>query len=98
MEKLRLAFLGFRHGHVMGLYKSAQHHPRVQVVAACEEDEPTASSLRAAGTVHLTHDHYDDVFSGVVHDAIAVGDFFGARGALTLRALISGKHVISDKP
>ena len=33
-KKLRLAFVGFRHGHINGLYKSARQHPRVEVVAA----------------------------------------------------------------
>ena len=98
MSKLRLAFLGFRHGHIMGLYKSARQHPRVEVVAACEEDAEAAQALRAANEVELTHKTFDEVFEKVQFDAVAVGDFFGRRGSVIIRALEAGKHVIADKP
>ncbi|MEA2708018.1 MAG: hypothetical protein QOF78_619 [Phycisphaerales bacterium] len=92
MSKLRLAFLGFRHGHVMGLYKSAQQHPRVEVVAAIDED---ADAARAA---QVTHGTYEDVLKSANVDAIAVGEYFGRRGEIIVRALEAGKHVIADKP
>jgi predicted dehydrogenase len=95
---MRLAFLGFRHGHVMGLYNSARQHPRVQVIAACEDDAQTAATLKSAGTVALTHATYEDVFTRADFDAVAVGDYFGRRGEIILRALQAGKHVIADKP
>jgi predicted dehydrogenase len=91
-SKLRLAFLGFRHGHVTGLYKSAQQHPRVEVVAAMDED---ADAARAAG---VTHGRYDDLISADDVDAIATGDYFGRRGEILIRALQADKHVIADKP
>jgi predicted dehydrogenase len=97
-NKLRLAFLGFRHGHVMSLYKLATAHPKIDVVAAAEEDAATVDALKSAGVVKLTHTNYDDVFANVPCDAIAVGDYFGRRGGLVLRGLRAGKHVIADKP
>src|SRR5438874_11565603 len=98
MARLRLAFFGFRHGHVMGLCKAARERSRVEVVAACEEHAETAAALQSAGTVQLTHDAYDDVFRSVNFDATAVGDYFGRRGSIVIRALEAGKHVIGDKP
>jgi predicted dehydrogenase len=98
MKQLRLAFLGFRHGHVMGLYKSAREHPYVQVVAAAEEHEATAETLRSSGAVKLTHSRYSDVYRDVDFDAVAIGDYFGRRGELIVQALQAGKHVIADKP
>src|SRR5215212_7291024 len=98
MAKLRMAFLGFRHGHVMGLYNAARQHPRVQVAAACEEDAATAASLESAGNVELTHASFDDVYKTVEFDAVAVGDYFGRRGEIIIRALEAAKHVIADKP
>jgi predicted dehydrogenase len=98
MAKLRLAFLGFRHGHVMGLYQAALEHPRVEVTATCEEDEATRASLKNSGAVRFTHATYDDVFNTRDVDAVAVGDYFGRRGEIIARALDQEKHVIADKP
>jgi predicted dehydrogenase len=95
---MRLAFIGFRHGHVMGLYRGAIEHPKVQVVAACEDDPKRPAAARAGGVVKLTHESVDRVFSDVDCDAIAVGDYFARRGELTIRALEAGKHIIADKP
>jgi predicted dehydrogenase len=93
MSKIRLAFLGFRHGHVMGLYRAAQQHARVEVVAAIDE-EPVAAAAAA-----VTHGRYDQLLTAVANvDAIAVGDYFGRRGEIIIRALEAGKHVIADKP
>jgi predicted dehydrogenase len=95
---MRLAFIGFRHGHVMGLYRGAMEHPRVEVVAACEEDPQAAAALRAGGAVKLTHERMEDVLRDVDCDAIAIGDYFARRGEIAIRALEAGKHVIADKP
>ena len=95
---MRLAFIGFRHGHVMGLYRGAVAHSGVEVIAACEEDPQAAAALRAGGTVQLTHERMEDVLTKVECDAIAVGDYFARRGEIVIRALEAGKHVIADKP
>ncbi len=95
---MRLAFIGFRHGHVMGLYKGAVAHAGVDVVAACEEDAHAAETLRANGTVQLTHDRIADVLENVDCDAVAIGDIFARRGEIAIKALNAGKHVIADKP
>ena len=93
MSTLRLAFLGFRHGHINGLFKSAQQHPRVEVVAAMDED-----AAAAAAVAGVTHGRYEDVYSRSDVDAIATGDYFGRRGDIVIRALEANKHVIADKP
>jgi predicted dehydrogenase len=95
---MRLAFIGFRHGHVMGLYRGAIEHPQVQVVAACEDDPQAAAAVRAGGAVKLTHDSADRVLADVDCDAVAIGDYFARRGELAIRALEAGRHVIADKP
>jgi predicted dehydrogenase len=95
---MKLAFLGFRHGHIMGLYKAAQTHPELQVVGACEEDDAAAETIRDAGAVTLTHGSFEEILRNVECDAVAVGDYYSRRGEIVLRALEAGKHVISDKP
>lgn len=97
MKKLRLAFFGFRHAHIMGLYKAAVAHPRVQVVAAIEEDGATAAALAAAGTVAISHRRYRELAREAA-DAVAIGDYFGRRGGLAIDTLSAGLHVIADKP
>jgi predicted dehydrogenase len=97
-EKIRLAFLGFRHGHVMGLYRAAREHPGVEIASACDEHPETVAALKSNGTVDLTHSDYDEVFSTVDFDAVVVGDYFARRGKIIIRALETGKHVIADKP
>src|SRR5688500_12542479 len=92
MSKLRIAFLGFRHGHINGLFKSAQQHARVEVVAAVDED------ASAAAAANVSHGRYDDLFTRGDVDAIATGDYFGRRGEIIIRALEANKHVIADKP
>src|SRR5438046_3116468 len=95
---MKLAFFGFRHGHVLGLYAAAKEQPRVEIVAAVEEHAETAAGLRSGGTVQLTHDSYAAVLESIPCDAIAVGDYFGRRGEIIQTALRAGKHVIADKP
>lgn len=92
MSELRLAFVGFRHAHVMGLYKSAQEHPRVQVVAAIDEDAD------AARVAQVAHGRYDEVLKSAEVEAVAVGEAFGRRGDIVIAALEAGKHIIADKP
>lgn len=98
MVRHRLAFLGFRHNHVLGLYKSAAANPRVEIVAAAEEDPATAAALKQAGTVRLTHNSYEEVYRQVDFEAAAIGDYFARRGSLIVVAMERGKHVLSDKP
>ena len=94
----RIAFAGFRHGHIMELYRHAGQHGDLEVVAACEEDGPTRSELQAAGQVQITHQSVDQLLDDVDFDILAIGDCFGRRGELAIRALAQGRHVIADKP
>lgn len=95
---LRMAFAGFRHGHILELYKLAREREGVEVVAACEPDPATREQLAAAGAVEITHESYDAMWDEVAFDALAVGEYYGGRGELLIRALAAGRHVIADKP
>ena len=95
---LTLAFVGFRHGHVMGIYSAARSHDAVRVVAAAEDHPESIATLKREATVELTHTDWREVIDRVPCDAIAVGDYFARRGELIIAALRAGKHVISDKP
>lgn len=95
---LHLAFCGFRHGHINGLYNQAMADPNVEVVGAFEEnDEARAAAAETLG-VQFTYQTYEALLSDPKVDAVAIGDYFGIRGARAIGALKAGKHVIADKP
>ena len=94
---LRIGFVGFRHAHIYDLYEKATETHGVRVVAACEEDEATRAEAVGRG-VKMTHRLADDLLGDDECDVIAIGDYYGRRGALALQALAAGKHVIVDKP
>jgi len=96
--KLRIAFVGFRHGHIYELLDAAEASPHVEVVARCEEDAATREKLKAEGKVEITHTSYDQLLAEVPCDIIATGAVYGERGAILIKALKAGKHIISDKP
>jgi predicted dehydrogenase len=98
MAPLRFAFAGFRHGHILGLLSKVKASSETVLVAACEEDAATRASLAAAGTVEVTHTSFDRMLAEVPCDVIAIGDVYGRRGSIAIRALAAGRHVILDKP
>ena len=102
---LRVAFIGFHHGHILSLYRLLADRKDIEIVAACEEDPGTRASLAEAG-VTVTHDSYARMLSEVECDmgggcnpaVVACGDWFGIRGERIIQALERGCHVIGDKP
>jgi predicted dehydrogenase len=95
---IKLAFMGFRHGHIYSLHKQAHQTAGVQIVAACEEDPGTRAEVVKDGVVKITHDSYARMLADSGCDAVAIGDYYSKRGAIAIEALKHGKHVISDKP
>ena len=95
---MRFAFAGFRHFHVLEMYKLVTERRDCRLVAAAEDDPQAAIAAREQG-VELTHDSLDALFAvAETFDAVVVADYYSRRGAVALRALRAGKHVISDKP
>ena len=94
----RIAFIGFRHSHILELYTAAQQRDDLALVAACEEHEPTRQQLADEGKVTFTHERAQDVLDNVDCDAVAIGDYYARRGELAVAALERGRHVIVDKP
>ncbi len=97
MSKLRIAFAGFRHGHITSLYALAQRRDDLEVVAACEEHDQTRAQLERDGHIQITHSKLEALLE-VDSDIVAIGDYFTRRGPVAIRALESGRHVIVDKP
>ena len=98
MTKLKFAFMGFRHGHIMSVVNLVNQRADAAIVAACEEDEATRKIIQVEGKIVVTHDCLQTMLDQVPCDVVAVGDYYGRRGAIIIAALKQGKHVISDKP
>jgi predicted dehydrogenase len=95
---LKLAFVGFRHSHIYDLYRRAQNHAAIKIVAACEEDPVVRQEIAQNKLAQIAHDHFNKMLESVACDAVAIGDYYARRGNLAVTALARGKHVISDKP
>ena len=95
---IRLAFAGFRHSHMTQAHALALRNGGIQVVAAAEDDAAAAAAASASG-VRLTHSTVEALLADPsAYDALAVGETFARRGAVALRGLGLGKHVVFDKP
>ncbi len=95
--KKKIAFVGFRHPHIMNLYDRIQKNTEFEIIAACEEDKDSRELLRKK-QVNVTHDNFKKLLKEVPCDLIAIGDYYSRRGELTIESLRNGKHVLADKP
>jgi predicted dehydrogenase len=96
--KHRFAFVGFRHPHVMDMYRRCLSHEQIDVVACCETDPATREALSGGDEVAITHSDYSAMLDDVPCDVVAIGDCYGLRAGRIVAALRAGKHVICDKP
>lgn len=96
--KLKIAVIGFRHGHIYDIVYKTKNHPDIELVAACEEDEQTRRFIEEKQIVKITHTNNLSLLDSVECDIIAIGDCYGKRGRIAIEALKRGRHIISDKP
>ena len=98
MSVKKVAFIGLRHGHITSLYQRIKKDSRFEIVAVCEEDAQAAKMAAESWNIETTHTDFNAMLAEVEFDILAVGDYYGIRGQLIIRALKAGKHVIADKP
>ena len=94
----QIAFIGFRHSHIRGLYEFVKKSPAFAVTGACEENAAARAVLQREGKVQLTHRRSAALLDAVDCDIVAVGDYYSRRGQVIIEALRRGKHVVADKP
>lgn len=94
---MNIAFAGLRHSHIFGLYDSCLKEPRVHITGCYEKDD-SARAAAASYSIEVNYNLYDDILNDKKVDAVAIGDYYGIRGQLVIKALKAGKHVICDKP
>ena len=94
---LNLAFAGFRHSHIMGLYRLATESEKVNITGCFEENEKARAEAEEKG-ISFNYSSYQQLLEDENVQAVAIGDYYGTRGKLVIEALKHGKHVIADKP
>ena len=95
---LNLAFAGFRHSHVYSRYLMAAENKGINIAGAWEGFKQAEQEAQQKHNVLFTHSSYKDLLSDSNIDAIAIGNYYGARGKMAIDALKAGKHIIADKP
>ncbi|MBO4262792.1 MAG: Gfo/Idh/MocA family oxidoreductase [Clostridia bacterium] len=94
---MKIAFAGFRHGHIFVLYGQAKNHKDYEIVGAFEEDAAARKSAEEKG-VDFNYATYSELLADKDVGVVALGGVFGDRGKMAIEALKAGKHVIADKP
>lgn len=94
---MNIAFAGFRHDHIFSLYTAVKEHPELTVVGGWEEQPEHAEEAKKTFEEPF-YDSYEALLADPKVDIVAIGDYYGIRGARVLQALRAGKAVITDKP
>ncbi len=95
--KLKILFNGFRHGHINGLYKKVLASDVAECVGCVEPNEAARREAIQKLGATFSDMTYDEWLKTDI-DAVAIGNAYGERGAMIIKALEAGKHVIADKP
>lgn len=95
---MRIAFAGFRHGHIISLYEKAQENPDVTILGCHEEDTATREVTAQDLGADFCYPDYAALLSDPAVEVVAIGDYYAKRGKMVIEALKHGKHVICDKP
>lgn len=95
---MNLAFAGFRHSHILGLYKTAKECENVEILGCFEENGVEREKMKGMLSCDFNYTTYEEILSDPRVDAVAIADYYSRRGQMAIAALKSGKHIICDKP
>ena len=95
---MNIAFAGFRHSHILGLYNSIKDHQEFNLVGCFEENNEARKKMEESNQIQFNFQTYDEILGDSKIDVIAIGDYYGKRGKMVIEALKHGKHIICDKP
>ena len=95
---MNIAFAGFRHGHIFGLYNSVIANEKTNLIGCFEENTDAKKVAESNYNIDFNFNSYEEILENKDVDIIAIGDYYGKRGKMVTEALKAGKHVICDKP
>ena len=95
---MKIAIIGCRHGHIFSLYQLIKESDRAEFAGAFEADAAAREAAEKNQGMTFPYTSVEQVLTDKTVDAVALGDYYGARGAQAIAALRAGKHVIADKP
>lgn len=94
---MNIAFAGFRHSHILGLYNTALNEESISITGCFEENEQARKAAEDM-EINFKYDSYQKLLEDSDVEIVAIGDYYGIRGQRVIEALEHGKHVICDKP
>lgn len=97
MKKINAAFVGFRHGHAFGMYEKLGGNESINIIGAFEENDEARKAAEERG-VGFNLRSLEAVFADPAVELVVIGDCYGKRGSLAVKALEAGKSVFTDKP
>lgn len=95
---MNIAFAGFRHSHIIGLYNTAKNADNITILGCYEENEAAREKMKSQLDCDFNYSSYEEILSDPKVEAVAIADYYGKRGQLAIDALNAGKHIICDKP
>lgn len=95
---MNLAFAGFRHNHILSLYRMALTNESIKITGCYEENMEERNKISALNNINFTYKTYEEILNDHDVSAVAIGDYYAKRGQMIIDALKCGKHVICDKP
>ncbi len=95
---MNIAFAGLRHDHIFAVHKMTLAQGNYTVTGAFEENAAARERAATAFGLDCRYPTYDDLLADDTVEAVALGGCYGHRGAMAVKALRAGKHVLADKP
>jgi len=95
---MNIIFAGFRHSHIEELYRVAAKNAKVRITGCFEADAAARAAAAQNIGIEFSGKTYGELLADSAVDAVAIGAAYGDRGAMVIKALEAGKHIISDKP
>ncbi|MBR5515059.1 MAG: Gfo/Idh/MocA family oxidoreductase [Clostridia bacterium] len=93
----KIVFAGFRHGHIFALYNQVKECADIELIGCWEEDAAAREAAEKNHGVEFNFATFEEVLNSDA-DIVAIGDYYGRRGELTIASLKACKHVMADKP